>query len=336
MRYLCSQNGQNGNNSALFAAQLRQNGNDMEYIKVSEAAARWGISARRVRILCAEGRIGGVIRKGNLYMIPADALRPSDGRSHRASSVGQTPLLEQIDRLKAELSGFRPLSPAETDALRQEFIVEHTYNSNAIEGNTLTLQETQLVLQGVTIDRKPLKDHLEIVGYKEAFEYVEQLAREQRPLTNYEICAIHSLVLADRQEDRGRWRRVPVRIAGALTTPAQPYQIEPLMSELLADMDSLYRQLHTVEKVALFHLRFESIHPFIDGNGRTGRLLMNLQLIQAGYPPVNVKFADRRRYYEAFDDYARSGSPQSMTVLIAEYLTDCMQQMLDIIKQVGK
>lgn len=304
----------------------------MEYIKVSEAAARWGLSARRVRILCAEGRIGGVIRKGNLYMIPADALRPSDGRSHRPSSAGQIPLLQQIDRLKTELSEFRPLSPAETEALRQEFIVEHTYNSNAIEGNTLTLQETQLVLQGITIDRKPLKDHLEVVGYKEAFEYIEQLAHDGRPLTNYEICAIHSLVLADRQEDRGRWRRVPVRIAGALTTPAQPYQIEPLMSELLADMDTLYRQLHTVDKVALFHLRFESIHPFIDGNGRTGRLLMNLQLIKAGYPPINVKFADRRRYYEAFDDYARSGSPQAMTTLIAEYLADRMQQMIDIIK----
>ena len=307
----------------------------MEYLKVSEAAARWGISARRVRVLCAEGRIGGVIRKGNLYMIPADALRPSDGRSHRASQAGCKVLFDAIDQLKEELSGFRPLSPAETDALRQEFIVEHTYNSNAIEGNTLTLQETQLVLQGITIDRKPLKDHLEVVGYKEAFEYVEQLARDNRPLTNYEICAIHSQVLADRQEDRGRWRRVPVRIAGALTSPAQPYQIEPLMSELLADMDSLYRGLHTVEKVALFHLRFEKIHPFIDGNGRTGRLLMNLQLIRAAYPPINVKFSDRRRYYEAFDDYVHTGSPEVMTTLIAEYLEQRLQTMIAILKQIN-
>lgn len=307
----------------------------MEYIKVSEAAAKWGLSARRVRVLCAEGRIGGVIRKGNLYMIPADAIRPSDGRSQRTVTSGLHPLLNRIDQLKADLSQFRPLTPAETDALRQEFIVEHTYNSNAIEGNTLTLQETQLVLQGITIDQKPLKDHLEAVGYKEAYEYVEQLAREQREITLYEICAIHSLVLADRQEDRGRWRRVPVRIAGALTTPVQPYQIEPMMSALLADMDSLYRGMHTVEKVALFHLRFESVHPFIDGNGRTGRLLMNLQLIQAGYPPINVKFADRRRYYETFDDYARSGSPEAMTALIAEYLEQRLQSMTDILKQIG-
>jgi Fic family protein len=160
------------------------------------------------------------------------------------------------------------------------------------------------------------------------------MAREQRELTLYEICSIHSLVLADRQEDRGRFRRVPVRIAGALTTPVQPYQIEPMVSALLADMDSLYCHLHVVEKVALFHLRFEAIHPFIDGNGRTGRLLMNLQLIKAGYPPINVKFSDRRRYYQAFDDYARSGSPDTMTTLIAEYLEQRLQSMTDILNQI--
>ena len=307
----------------------------MEYIKVSEAAAKWGLSARRVRILCAEGRIGGVVRKGNLYMIPVDALRPSDGRSQRTATSGHKSLLKQIDQLKSNLSQFRPFTPAETDALRQEFIVEHTYNSNAIEGNTLTLQETQLVLQGITIDQKPLKDHLEAVGYKEAYEYMEQLAREQRELTLHEICAIHSLVLADRQEDRGRFRRVPVRIAGALTTPVQPYQIEPMMSALLADMETLYHHLHVVEKAALFHLRFEAIHPFIDGNGRTGRLLMNLQLIKAGYPPVNVKFSDRRRYYQAFDDYARTGSPDMMTTLIAEYLEQRLQSMTDILSKLN-
>ena len=219
--------------------------------------------------------------------------------------------------------------------MRQEFIVEHTYNSNAIEGNTLTLQETQLVLQGITIDQKPLKDHLEAVGYKEAYEYMEQLAREQRELTLHEICVIHSLVLADRQEDRGRFRRVPVRIAGALTTPVQPYQIEPMMSALLADMETLYHHLHVVEKAALFHLRFEAIHPFIDGNGRTGRLLMNLQLIKAGYPPVNVKFSDRRRYYQAFDDYARTGSPDMMTTLIAEYLEQRLQSITDILSKLN-
>lgn len=306
----------------------------MEYIKVSEAAAKWGISARRVRLLCAEGRIAGVVRKGNLYFLPSDALRPADARSSRSNAARYSALLEEVDSLKGQLVGKRPLSPAETEALREEFIVEHTYNSNAIEGNTLTMKETRLVLQGMTIDRKPLRDHLEVIGYKDAFEYVEQLAKEEKPLTTYEICAIHSLVLADRKEDRGRWRRVPVSIAGALTEPAQPYEIEPMVGALLADMESAYKQMHIVERIALFHLRFESIHPFIDGNGRTGRLLMNLQLIKAGYPPINVKFADRQRYYDAFDAFAQSGSPEAMTLLIAEYLTKRIQSMLDILNAI--
>lgn len=303
----------------------------MEYMKVSEAAAKWGISARRVRVLCAEGRIAGIVRQGNLYMIPADALQPTDARTSHVGKQPYSGLLVKVDQLKDRLSHRRPLSPAEVDALREMFIVEHTYNSNAIEGNTLTLQETGLVLQGITIDRKPLKDHLEVVGYKEAFEYVEQLAKEQKPLTDYEIRAIHSLVLADRKEDRGQWRRVPVRIAGSTTTPVQPYQIEPMVMALLADMNTVYSKLHVVEQVGLFHLRFESIHPFIDGNGRTGRLLMNLQLIQSGYPPINVKFADRRRYYEALDSYATTGSPEAMVMLIAEYLNHRLLSMLDII-----
>jgi Fic family protein len=267
-------------------------------------------------------------------MIPSDALRPADGRTTRTADSSLRPLLQRIDQLKCELTQFRPLTPTETEALRQEFIVEHTYHSNAIEGNTLTLQETQLVLQGITVDRKPLKDHLEVVGYKEAYEYMEQLAKEQRALTTYEIRTIHQLVLADRQEDRGQWRRVPVRILGALTEPVQPYQIEPMVEALLADMESLYHQHHLVEKVALFHLRFESIHPFIDGNGRTGRLLMNLQLIRAGYPPINVKFADRRRYYEAFDSYAQTGSPEAMQTLIAEYLEQRLSAMLEILSNI--
>lgn len=306
----------------------------MEYIKVSEAAANWGISARRVRLLCAQGRIAGVVRKGNLYYVPSDALRPADARSARAHATRCAALLEKVDSLKAQLIGKRPLSPAEIEALREEFIVEHTYNSNAIEGNTLTMKETRLVLQGVTIDRKPLRDHLEVIGYKEAFEYVEQLAKEEKSLTTYEICAIHSLVLADRKEDRGRWRRVPVSIAGAMTEPAQPYEIEPMMGALLADMESAYKRLHVIERIALFHLRFEGIHPFIDGNGRTGRLLMNLQLIKAGYMPINVKFADRRRYYDAFDAFAQSGSPEAMTVLVAEYLAERIQSMLDILNAI--
>ena len=306
----------------------------MTYIKVSEAAEKWGISARRVRLLCEQGRIAGVERKGNLYMIPDDAVQPVDARTYAKSTVRKSysPLLEQIDALKKQLDSCRPLTPAEVEAIREVFLVEHTYNSNAIEGNTLTLQETALVLQGITIDRKPLKDHLEAVGYKEAFQYVEELAKQDKPLTAFEIKSIHSLVLADRPEDKGTFRRVNVRIAGAMTEPVQPYLIEPKIEELLEDYKNWTKTMHIVERVALFHLRFESIHPFIDGNGRTGRLLMNLQLIKEGLPAVNIKYSDRRSYYDAFDEYARTGSADAMTKLIGEAVVARLREMGEILK----
>jgi len=306
----------------------------MTYIKVSEAAEKWGISARRVRLLCEQGRIAGVERKGNLYMIPDDAVQPVDARTYAKSTVRKSygPLLEQIDALKKQLDACRPLTPAEVEAIREVFLVEHTYNSNAIEGNTLTLQETALVLQGITIDRKPLKDHLEAVGYKEAFQYVEELAKQDKPLTEFEIKSIHSLVLADRPEDKGTFRRVNVRIAGALTEPVQPFMIEPKIQELLEDYKNWAETMHIVERVALFHLRFESIHPFIDGNGRTGRLLMNLQLIKEGLPAVNIKYSDRRSYYDAFDEYARTGSADAMTKLIGEAVVARLREMGEVLK----
>lgn len=161
----------------------------MEYLKVSEIAEKWGISSRRVRLLCELGRIAGVERRGKLYFIPADAPQPVDARVYtkRKGIKIYTPILEQIDALKQSLDANRPLTTAEIEAIRDVFLVEHTYNSNAIEGNTLTLQETALVLQGITIAQKPLKDHLEAVGYRDAFRYVEELATQGKDLSEFEI-----------------------------------------------------------------------------------------------------------------------------------------------------
>ena len=306
----------------------------MKYIKVSEAATKWGISARRVRLLCEQGRIAGVERKGNLYMIPEDAEQPIDARTYAKTSLKKSysPILEQVNNLKKSLDSCRPLTPAEVEAIKEVFLVEHTYNSNAIEGNTLTLQETALVLQGVTIDKKPLKDHLEAVGYKEAFHFIEELAKQDKDLSEYDIKSIHNLVLAHRPEDRGTFRRVNVRIAGALTNPVQPYLIEPKIEELLNNYKEWNETMHIVERIAIFHLQFENIHPFIDGNGRTGRLIMNLQLIKEGLPAINIKFADRKKYYDAFDEYSRTGSSEAMIKLVGEAVVSRLREMIDLIK----
>ncbi len=297
----------------------------MEYIKVSKAAEKWGISTRRVRVLCAEGKIDGVIRKGNLYMIPATAAKPMDGRK------GRTGLLLDIEKKRDLLSSKRPLTPGEVERLAQEFMIDFTYNSNAIEGNTLTLKETALALEGMTIDQKPLKDHLEAVGHRDAFLYVQEIAKNEVELSEYVIKNIHALVLMNRPEDKGQYRRIPVRIMGAYTEPVQPYLIEPKMSQLLATNEERKLGMTTVERIARFHLEFEGIHPFIDGNGRTGRLILNLELIRNGFPPINVKFTDRKRYYDAFDAFYRDGDAGAMIDLIAAYVDERLDEYLNVL-----
>ena len=299
----------------------------MEYIKVSKAAEKWGISARRIRVLCAEGKIPGVIRKGNLYMIPENAPKPLDGRRTRAG------VLAEVEAKRERLNTLRPLTPGEVKRLRDEFMIEFTYNSNAIEGNTLTLKETAMVLEGMTIDRKPLKDHLEAVGHRDAFLYVEEIARQELPLSEFVIKSIHSLVLMDQPEDKGVFRRIPVRIMGAFAEPVQPYLIEPKITELLAVDEQRRETMKPIERIARFHLEFEGIHPFIDGNGRTGRLIMNLDLIRCGYPPINVKYTDRKKYYDAFDSYYRDGDAGAMVDLVAGYVNERLDMYLEILSE---
>lgn len=207
-------------------------------------------------------------------------------------------------------------------------MIEYTYNSNAIEGNTLTLQETALVLEGITIDRKPLKDHLEAVGHKDAFLYVQDLVKEKAPFSESIIKQIHTLVLMDRPEDRGVYRRIPVKIMGAYHMPPEPVIVPEQMEKLVKEFSK--KKLHPIESAALFHLKFEGIHPFMDGNGRTGRLILNPFLMQNGYPPINVKFADRKRYYEAFDSYYRDNDAGTMVQLIAEYVGERLIRYMEI------
>lgn len=307
----------------------------MDYLTVTQAAEKWGISTRRVRLLCANGEIDGVIRKGKLYMIPVETEKPFDKRKlpNKRKYGKFADIFTAIDVKKAKLDSMRPLTAGEAQRLRDEFMVDFTYNSNAIEGNTLTLKETAMVLEGMTIDRKPLKDHLEAVGHRDAFLYIEDIAQNKVRLRDAEIKAIHSLVLMNRPDDKGVYRRIPVTIAGAYNEPVQPYLIEPKLAELLSENEKRKKTIHPVERISRFHLEFEGIHPFIDGNGRTGRLILNLELIRSGYPAINVKFVDRRRYYDAFDAFCRDGKADDMVLLVAEYVGERLDRYLEIVKE---
>lgn len=289
-----------------------------------QTSEKWGISDRRIRVLCSEGKIEGAELIGKTWYIPDNASKPVDGRVKKPNSY-----LLKIEELKKVLDDKRHLTEGELQRLNEEFIVEYTYNSNAIEGNTLTLRETELVLRGLTIDKKPLKDHMEAVGHKEAFDYIVDLVKDKTELSEFIIKQIHYLVLADKPQDRGVYRKVPVTIMGAKHTPVQPYLIEPKLQELL----EWYKNSDDdfITKLARFHIEFEGIHPFIDGNGRTGRLLVNLELMKLGYPPIDIKFTDRMTYYGAFDAYHVKHDLKPMGSLFGRYLFERLSKYVSIL-----
>lgn len=301
----------------------------MRFLTTQELAKKWEMSDRRVRMLCGENKIKGAIFNGKFWQIPENSVRPQKENSNK--KVGNATNFENLDLLKKELDKSRPLTEGEIKRLNEEFMVNFTYNSNAIEGNTLTLNETNLVLQGITIDKKPLKDHMEAIGHKEAFYYIISLVKEKIEIKESIIKEIHSLVLMDQPQDKGVYRKVPVIIMGSSHIPPQPYLIKKQMEDLMLDFELWKKEKHIIEQVALFHIKFERIHPFIDGNGRTGRLLLNFILMKNGFLPINIKFTNRKKYYDCFEKYQKTNSPKAMVELIKELEEEQLQHYLKLI-----
>ena len=203
---------------------------------------------------------------------------------------------------KAQLDSIRPLSDAILNRLHRNMEIEYTYNSNAIEGNTLTLRETQLVIrEGITINGKSLSDHLEAKNHPKAIEYIEQLAKQKdiaRTLGEKEILKIHELIFSGILENAGHYRNCQVYIEGCEHAPPAACEIPDLMKELINWLNNNPEELRPIELAAVFHHRIVSIHPFDDGNGRVSRLLTNLLLINNGYTLTVIRRVDRKKYYE--------------------------------------
>ena len=208
----------------------------------------------------------------------------------------------KIDRLKAKLDQHRPLSKEITKNLHENLVVEWTYNSNAIEGNTLTLQETKVVLEGITVGGKTLREHFEATNHKEAIFFIEELVQKNELLNEHDIKSIQVLILKNIDRDgAGKYRDINVLISGAEHRPPQAIEVASKMQEFIHWYIEKHNSLHPIELATRVHIDFVKIHPFADGNGRTSRLLMNLELIKHGYPPVIIKVADRLEYYKALD-----------------------------------
>jgi Fic family protein len=208
-------------------------------------------------------------------------------------------LLNRLEQKKAQLDALRPLPAAAVHRLNEQLTVEWIYNSNAIEGSTLTLKETQLILEtGLTIGGKSLREHFEVINHKEAIDYVEALSSGATPITPFHVPQIHELVLTHVDDDNaGQYRNLPVQITGSAHQPPDSWEVPHLMSEWGDWLNSPALALHPVARAALAHHRLVAVHPFIDGNGRTARLVMNLLLMRDGYPPTIIMRINRRQYY---------------------------------------
>jgi len=233
--------------------------------------------------------------------------------------------LERILEKKAELDKLRPIPSYALRSIKDSLMIEWTYNSNSIEGNTLTLQETKMVIEeGFTIKGKSLREHFEAVNHQEAIELVENLISDNYILKKTDILNIHELVLQKIEKDfAGRFRTSGVRISGANFVPPNALKIDEFITELTEWTNN--SEMNIVLKSAIFHHRFVWIHPFFDGNGRTARLLFNLLFMKEGFPPAIILKNDRKKYYDALN-FANNGNYSKLVLLIFQAL----ERSLDI------
>ncbi len=238
-------------------------------------------------------------------------------------------MYSNIDDLKNKLDNSRPLNLTEKERLYNDFKIEFTYDSNAIEGSTITLDETYAILEGkITIGGKKSKEYLDTVNHADAFEFLLDIVKNNYDLDEILIKELHSIVLSNDRMNKGVYRKVPVRVGTHI--PPNSLEIADKMKQLIEKYNN-YEFKHIIEKISIFHLEFETIHPFVDGNGRTGRLLLNFELMKDGYPPINIKFEDREQYYNAFNDYHKTGTPDKMIELVKMRVESSLQNYLKII-----
>lgn len=232
---------------------------------------------------------------------------------------GLNKLLARITEKKTRLDALRPIPVIALKSIKESLTYEWTYNSNSIEGNTITLQETQLIIEeGITVKGKSLREHFETINHHDAIAYVEGLVQSTSALAAREVLETHSLVLQHIEKDfAGRYRTSGVRITQANFTPPNALLVNELMTELLQWLNEESAELPALVRAAIFHHRFVWIHPFFDGNGRTVRLLYNLLLMREGFPPAIVLSNDRKKYYTALNQ-ANLGDYSKLVLLVIQ------------------
>lgn len=308
----------------------------MEFMTTKEAALKWNISERRIRQLLQDGRVEGTVKVGNNWNIPINANKPADKRSIKLDNTEfkidlDEDYFDEVDKLNELLNSKRPISKETLKSLKESINLEWTYNSNGIEGNTLTLRETQVVLEGITVGGKSLKEHLEVINHEQAILFLDDLIKDKEPISEWNIKNIHGLVLKEIANDNaGKYRNENVKIKGATHIPPDYLIASELMENLVLNYEN-WDKYHPIIKAALLHGELVKIHPFVDGNGRTSRLVMNLSLMNSGYLPVIVKKDKRLEYYNALDKAHTTGDYTDFVKLVNELEIEMLNKYLKLL-----
>ena len=308
----------------------------MEFMTTKEAVQKWNISERRIRQLLQDGRIEGAVKVGNNWNIPITANKPADKRSVKLDNTEfkfdlPDNYFDKVDELNEKLNSKRPISKETLKSLKESINLEWTYNSNGIEGNTLTLRETQIVLEGITVGGKSLKEHLEVINHEQAILFLDDLIKDREPVTKWNIKNIHQLVLRKIDDDNaGKYRDENVKIKGAVHIPPDYLIVPELMGKLIINYKN-WKKYHPIIRATLLHGELVKIHPFVDGNGRTSRLVMNLSLMNNGYLPVIIKKEKRLEYYNALDKAHTTGDYTDFVKLVNELEIEMLNKYLELL-----
>ena len=228
-----------------------------------------------------------------------------------------------IDSLKNKLDQSRPLSDFTSRNIESDLFLRWIYHSNAISGNRLTLFETKVVLEGIAVGGKKLKDHFEVINHRNAIYYVENIIRKEESFSECQIRNIHQLILRNiDDENAGQYRQQNVLISCTTTMPPDYTLLNDKMAHLVDWYNSAAHTFHPIERAAKVLADFVGIHPFIDGNSRTSRLLMNLELMKAGYPPCVITVENHLAYYEALDQWMAYEKTEAFIQLVTDAVLD--------------
>lgn len=242
------------------------------------------------------------------------------------------PILQRVSEKKLVLDCHRPLPSSAWNRLREQLALEWTFHSNSIEGNTLSLSETRIVIEdGLTIGGKTLKEHFEVTNHHKAIDYLAELASSKESFRPVDLLKLHELVMKNVDDQfAGRLRNGMVRIIGANFTPPAPNALSELLDECFEYIHSNPQDLNVLELATVFHHRLVWIHPFFDGNGRTSRLAMNLLLMRSGYPPAVILKNDRQKYFNALNA-ANKGNYRKICLLLLQAAERSLNIFLNVL-----